>query len=250
MLCKNNNCRGFLSTPSARRATHRPAGGTNQRGVISIHALREEGDLIESGRLNAIGGFLSTPSARRATPRRNGYPWVCLFLSTPSARRATMWPTTSCFPVAYFYPRPPRGGRQKAKIMAASILEISIHALREEGDPWRPFSASPRRNFYPRPPRGGRREVKLPDLEGLTISIHALREEGDACVHGGRTMLMEDFYPRPPRGGRRPDPAGAVVSDQFLSTPSARRATRRRTPCLRWYSFLSTPSARRATCLR
>ena len=35
--------RQFLSTPSARRAT-RDGGGVVALGVISIHALREEGD--------------------------------------------------------------------------------------------------------------------------------------------------------------------------------------------------------------
>ena len=56
-----------------------------------------------------------------------------VFLSTPSARRATK----------FKYPKQPD-------------LEISIHALREEGDsPYRPRRAL-RTNFYPRPPRGGR----------------------------------------------------------------------------------------------
>ena len=56
----------FLSTPSARRATH----GQRQpaiRGHISIHALREEGDRDDIERLILREGFLSTPSARRAT---------------------------------------------------------------------------------------------------------------------------------------------------------------------------------------
>ena len=35
--------------------------------VISIHALREEGDGLHSGGLLALLQFLSTPSARRAT---------------------------------------------------------------------------------------------------------------------------------------------------------------------------------------
>ena len=35
----------FLSTPSARRATHRRRAGP-VRGTISIHALREEGDVL------------------------------------------------------------------------------------------------------------------------------------------------------------------------------------------------------------
>ena len=59
---------------------------------ISIHALREEGDVPRVGRLILFNVFLSTPSARRATHRR-------------------MTITTS---YENFYPRPPRGGRQTA----------------------------------------------------------------------------------------------------------------------------------------
>ena len=55
--------------------------------------------------------FLSTPSARRATSYLPGTAIVDLFLSTPSARRATARQGQSC-------------GR----------TQISIHALREEGD--------------------------------------------------------------------------------------------------------------------
>ena len=39
----------------------------NKHFFISIHALREEGDLQVSSRLTKIFRFLSTPSARRAT---------------------------------------------------------------------------------------------------------------------------------------------------------------------------------------
>ena len=35
--------------------------------------------------------------------------------------------------------------------------DISIHALREEGDETAVFSRRGQQNFYPRPPRGGRR---------------------------------------------------------------------------------------------
>ena len=37
--------------------------------------------------------------------------------------------------------------------------------------------------------------------------------------------LWKDFYPRPPRGGRLTVPAPESFKDEFLSTPSARRAT-------------------------
>ena len=81
----------FLSTPSARRATgahgarsggstyfypRPPRGGrqsnyssTRQGLIISIHALREEGDVINDGYEDRLDIFLSTPSARRATLR-------------------------------------------------------------------------------------------------------------------------------------------------------------------------------------
>ena len=58
------------------------------------------------------------------------------------------------------------------------MTDISIHALREEGDLW------------------GEQMIGH-----KIISIHALREEGDRKVCG-IFRLFADFYPRPPRGGR------------------------------------------------
>ena len=79
---------------------------------------------------------------------------------------------------------------------------ISIHALREEGDPTRPRSGSQAGHFYPRPPRGGRPAGGDDGEPYTTISIHALREEGDDAL---QSLL--------------------VCARLFLSTPSARRAT-------------------------
>ena len=56
----------FLSTPSARRATTDVSKLTPQQ-CISIHALREEGDMEHLRRCAQAALFLSTPSARRAT---------------------------------------------------------------------------------------------------------------------------------------------------------------------------------------
>ena len=123
----------FLSTPSARRATNYLAGPIGDF-LISIHALREEGDLRLDQVLDLAAEFLSTPSARRATCRQHRH--------RGDSR--------------YFYPRPPRGGRRGVCCCAVKILQISIHALREEGDPCFPASRLSRPNFYPRPPRGGR----------------------------------------------------------------------------------------------
>ena len=58
-------------------------------------------------------------------------------------------------------------------------------------------------DFYPRPPRGGRLAMVDKIYHAVVISIHALREEGD----------QKAWYT--PRG-----------QTSFLSTPSARRATR------------------------
>ena len=145
----------FLSTPSARRATQPPyslAWVTS----ISIHALREEGDTTRAvkrvvqrhfyprpprggrpggvplGRGAAI--FLSTPSARRATESVIPSSAALSFLSTPSARRATRLHRGSPCHGRYFYPRPPRGGRPRTRPAFLQEADISIHALREEGD--------------------------------------------------------------------------------------------------------------------
>ena len=78
----------FLSTPSARRATcGEPQGSNHER--ISIHALREEGDLRAFVMRSRSMLFLSTPSARRATIVQGMTATDDGFLSTPSARRAT-----------------------------------------------------------------------------------------------------------------------------------------------------------------
>ena len=148
------------------------------------------------------------------------------FLSTPSARRATSSGARPCAASGYFYPRPPRGGRRPASLDHTECSSISIHALREEGDTATLSVMSEVRDFYPRPPRGGRHA----GTEGLTvakaISIHALREEGDLVSMVLHTFLCY-FYPRPPRGGRRSWTLKRLMILRFLSTPSARRATKK-----------------------
>ena len=265
----------FLSTPSARRATGQaqrgegaqlyfyprpPRGGRPRHDLtlrsikrisihalreegdivtplyhptkkISIHALREEGDCLPSADVDRMQEFLSTPSARRATRRTDGH-WLR----------------------DHFYPRPPRGGRrllgQHGVILHTEFLStpsarrattvsqyeslwqwISIHALREEGD------GTVRR-------RRGR--------DG-PISIHALREEGDGPLRpvaekyglflstpsarratravSPYCRQTRNFYPRPPRGGRRCTiRSGYFVKSYFYPRPprGGRRRSHRR----------------------
>ena len=75
--------------------------------VISIHALREEGDEYAEMVTAEHKIFLSTPSARRATDFLTPELLRTLFLSTPSVRRATGLPGLPATRYGYFYPRPP-----------------------------------------------------------------------------------------------------------------------------------------------
>ena len=84
-----------------------------------------------------------------------------------------------------------------------AVLDISIHALRGEGDIFTVF-------------------IKA----NMIISIHALRGEGDSFINRG-AVLQKHFYPRPPWGGRPFPPISPKTKPQFLSTPSVGRATQR-----------------------
>ena len=178
-----------------------------------------------------------------ARPRRTAQ-----FLSTPSARRATFLRIHSHTVMIYFYPRPPRGGRHGGTnpppatyrflstpsarrataddvAPGAGLIEISIHALREEGDTmscgtstsWPRFLSTPSARratsgvcavpvnlLFLSTPSARRATLVQPSAQPrVHISIHALREEGDF-------QLVRGFNSQ----------------HKFLSTPSARRATR------------------------
>ena len=147
----------------------------------------------------------------------------------------------------YFYPRPPRGGRHGGTnpppatyrflstpsarrataddvAPGAGLIEISIHALREEGDTmscgtstsWPRFLSTPSARratsgvcavpvnlLFLSTPSARRATLVQPSAQPrVHISIHALREEGDF-------QLVRGFNSQ----------------HKFLSTPSARRAT-------------------------
>ena len=192
---------GFQSTPSARRAT----------------ALK---DRI----INREQEFQSTPSARRATrlhrrgllcllhfnprPPRGGRPALQVshngftkFQSTPSARRATRMLAQMLDPT--IFQSTPSARRATGALHPEKTGEvISIHALREEGDPNRVSSL----------------------MRSNAISIHALREEGDRSASKRRQQIPY-FNPRPPRGERPWVSTTTPTPPAFQSTPSARRAT-------------------------
>ena len=214
----------FLSTPSARRATpHRL--GVVQGQPISIHALREEGDLELYGVPAANIRFLSTPSARRATFGRS-------------------WTVTA---LSYFYPRPPRGGRPSKPPFCCALTRISIHALREEGDPPSRRRPCRRKRFLSTP--SARRATCFPPRPrrwGEFLSTPSARRATGRSA--GCPRHTADFYPRPPRGGRR-----ALTEANTSAVTISIHALREEGDAMSSFGlplialFLSTPSARRAT---
>ena len=147
--------------------------------------------------------FLSTPSARRATGIRQ--PFICVyvrFLSTPSARRATISAQAGSYTFEISIHALREEGDFTSALPSPQKAGISIHALREEGDRFtvRPVKVSG--VFLSTP--SARRATGAAQCEEVSdcISIHALREEGDSC-DTPPTPLGIHFYPRPPRGGRQ-----------------------------------------------
>ena len=117
-------------------------------------------------------------------------------------------------------------GDRLLPVARENAFDISIHALRVEGDMSMPAVASKIAcNFYPRPPGGGRPTTgRFP------------------------TEPRWNFYPRPPGGGRHRIRQDTETVRVFLSTPSGWRATALFEQCkVLVLRFLSTPSGWRAT---
>ena len=146
-----------------------------------------------------------------------------LFLSTPSARRATRpqrSPTTRR--AISIHALREEGDRLRER-PAGAPQAISIHALREEGDLWDALRDAARDDFYPRPPRGGRRPRSRPRC--LPPNFYPRPPRGGRLFGVLSPALSRNFYPRPPRGGRPVFLRLSTEMIEFLSTPSARRAT-------------------------
>ena len=129
--------RRFLSTPSARRATIALCHFVFSLG-ISIHALREEGDFSDVVK-QRVNFFISIHALREEGDQsqadslrasRNFYP------RPPRGGRRTLEGVHGR--EQDFYPRPPRGGRPIREPLKTCEKQISIHALREEGDRYAP----------------------------------------------------------------------------------------------------------------
>ena len=103
-----------------------------------------------------------------------------------------------------FYPRPPRGGRPCRLVHLFRAASISIHALREEGD----------------------HSIRCRGNKPLDISIHALREEGDFIQTGIQYNAQLISIHALREEGDLATFSLTTIRFPFLSTPSARRATR------------------------
>ena len=171
--------------------------------MISIHALREEGDAA-CWPVPHVPRMISIHALREEGDKK-------------ALHNADVQ--------IHFYPRPPRGGRHDGDGFAWALQDISIHALREEGDGHTDGPAPPQGISIHALREEGDRVFQAQD-QAERISIHALREEGDATTCPP-SLTTWNFYPRPPRGGRRDFGVSELDYIQFLSTPSARRATHR-----------------------
>ena len=237
----------FLSTPSARRAT----GHLYRQSPlphISIHALREEGDLVVR-ELLLIVSSISIHALREGgdfIPAGDGVaiPAISIHALREEGDKTRYRRRTLCF---NFYPRPPRGGRPGGFCFIRTSFVISIHALREEGDPQARCSGALGGAFLSTPSARRATLGSIFDSNIIdNISIHALREEGDGTAlhrHRRREISIHalreegdfdaEFYKLCPcisihalreEGDDRKRALG-IVTCRFLSTPSARRAT-------------------------
>ena len=171
----------FLSTPSARRATERPIRQALELSIF-IHALREEGDPRRKSRSNLWSIFLSTPSVRRATPSRHFLLRADAYFYPRPPRGGRQPGLAGRKDISYFYPRPPRGGRRLGQTGRATQFPISIYALREEGDRTLTGKWPKARAFLSTPSARRATQRRRAARRARQISIHALREEGDTTT--------------------------------------------------------------------
>ena len=214
----------FLSTPSARRAT---VFGVRLMilMVISIHALRKEGDSsLELAKQMTENFYPRPPQGGRPgqAPASVCGRMISIHALRKEGDTATAPRTRRSW---YFYPRPPQGGRRGKAGNQYRHHAISIHALRKEGD----ASSNSR-------PVEGEKFLSTPSARRATstASCCALPSRPFLSTPSARRATAQaakdakhpqHFYPRPPQGGRLLRRGLLVGQRVFLSTPSARRAT-------------------------
>ena len=168
---------------------------------ISIHALREEGDIFGPGDKQDTGISIHALREEGDTDLTAYALHEVEFLSTPSARRATRCRSQRGRAGGISIHALREEGDAVSAVYGPDAGEISIHALREEGDRAVGCRRHRRGDFYPRPPRGGRRREhkSVP----FNSNFYPRPPRGGRRLYlGGKWFADVDFYPRPPRGGR------------------------------------------------
>ena len=180
----------------------RPDDARESGMAISIHALREEGDQGNTAALSVTTIFLSTPSARRATADV-AKQRVDFLISIHALREEGDELIRDAIIKASRFLSTPSARRATCVSVGTTEVPTDFYPRPPRGGRRVRCKRAPRhQHFYPRPPRGGRHWRLLSYLCSIRISIHALREEGDILQTVRKAHVLE-----------------------FLSTPSARRAT-------------------------
>ena len=193
--------KAFLSTPSGWRATFYPFAAMLVF-LISIHALRVEGDLIFSAVCLTASYFYPRP---------------------PGGGRPPVWATLST--LLYFYPRPPGGGR-----LSVFIRICAAHKFLSTPSGWRAtFDADKTAHeakFLSTPSGWRATKVSTGRSSSISISIHALRVEGDlSCGDRWAGVRPISIHALRVEGDIAFAGADLWESIEFLSTPSGWRAT-------------------------
>ena len=239
----------FQSTPSVGRATIFLCISL-YRSVISIHALRGEGD---------TAGFISQTSRSHFNPRP---PW---------GGRQIDYKDLGHYSIISIHALRGEGDAEAMTALGAwnisihalrgegdsfgsfcfhPLRRISIHALRGEGDfllltlalsksyfnPRPPWGGRPqrdnnlrsiRRNFNPRPPWGGR-PLDLFIINTLTLGFQSTPSVGRATIFSRMIKLLILISIHALRGeGDKERKPNNTIAPKFQSTPSVGRATMR-----------------------
>ena len=173
-------------------------------GLISTHALREEGDATScgtatasscyfyprpprGGRRRALDEHIRADDISTHALREEGDIYDDsraiggqVFLPTPSARRATPSGTTCMIGWWRFLPTP--SARRATPTASAARCPL-----------W---------DFYPRPPRGGRLAVPW-EATNKPLFLPPPSAWRATLSSSSQISAPRNFYPRPPRGGRR-----------------------------------------------
>ena len=150
--------------------------------------------------MSVSGKFQSTPSVGRETPPQGNTGGEGEFQSTPSVGRETIAQELGFTGIGNFNPLPPWGGRQELRqgrcvrdnfnplppwggrrttaIDFSTVIRISIHSLRGEGDRCSCNGVRSREHFNPLPPWGGRlRAIVIPLYISLFQSTPSVGRE-------------------------------------------------------------------------